>query len=350
MQQKTHSRKPFFSGHSTWRRITALMLILGMTAAICTVPAMAQVPAAQGSGAASLPSADAIGTKPILEKLGTQLGISGTYTSLWEDGDPLDVLIGRADWQVVRVICDGTVRSVRTLGETVYDVLEKLHITIGQDDLVSCSLDTRTYTGLTVRVTRVTYGSDEYQAALPAEDTVYYNSVMSPSQETVLQEGSDGVVRRAEKITYFDGREVSREVTKETVVTPAVNRVVIRGAEKASMPVASGKNTLTTSGGETLSYSKVIDGVATAYNCPGYVGHTASGTIAQVGKVAVDPRVIPLGTKLYIVSQDGQYVYGYCIAEDTGGLIKGNKVDLYFSTWDECIQFGYRPITIYVVR
>ena len=80
------------------------------------------------------------------------------------------------------------------------------------------------------------------------------------------------------------------------------------------------------------------------------MGHTASGTVAEVGKVAVDPKVIPLGSKLYIVSQDGQYVYGYCSAEDTGGLIKGNKVDLYFSTWDECIQFGYRPVTIYVVE
>ena len=52
---------------------------------------------------------------------------------------------------------------------------------------------------------------------------------------------------------------------------------------------------------------------------------------------------------MYIVSDDGQYVYGYCVAEDTGGLIKGNRVDLYFDTYDECINFGYRPVTIYVL-
>ena len=151
-------------------------------------------------------------------------------------------------------------------------------------------------------------------------------------------------------LTYEDGKEVSREALSETVVTPSKDRMVIRGEETAAMPQDAEGNAIITAGGEVLEYSRVIDGKATAYNCPGYVGHTASGTVAEVGKVAVDPSVIPLGSKLYVVSQDGQYVYGYCIAEDTGGLIKGNKVDLYFATWDECIQFGYRPVTIYVVE
>ena len=151
-------------------------------------------------------------------------------------------------------------------------------------------------------------------------------------------------------VTYENGVEVSRTVTDTNVTTEAKDRIVIRGAESAAMPTDAEGNAIVTAGGEVLEYSRVIDGKATAYNCPGYVGHTASGTVAEVGKVAVDPSVIPLGSKLYVVSQDGQYVYGYCIAEDTGGLIKGNKVDLYFSTWDECIQFGYRPVTIYVVE
>jgi 3D (Asp-Asp-Asp) domain-containing protein len=82
---------------------------------------------------------------------------------------------------------------------------------------------------------------------------------------------------------------------------------------------------------------------------PGY-GITASGTYAKVGTVAVDPRVIPLGTKMYIVSTDGSYVYGYCTAEDTGGGIKGNKVDLFYNTRNECMQFGRRSVRVYILN
>ena len=65
--------------------------------------------------------------------------------------------------------------------------------------------------------------------------------------------------------------------------------------------------------------------------------------------MAVDPKVIPLGTKMYIVSADGEYLYGYCVAEDTGGAIQGNIVDLFFNTYEECIQFGRRDVLIYIL-
>ena len=74
-----------------------------------------------------------------------------------------------------------------------------------------------------------------------------------------------------------------------------------------------------------------------------------SGTLARVGAIAVDPTVIPLGTKMYVVSNDGQYVYGYCVAEDIGGGIKGNKIDLYFDTYAECWDFGVRMCTVYIL-
>jgi 3D (Asp-Asp-Asp) domain-containing protein len=81
---------------------------------------------------------------------------------------------------------------------------------------------------------------------------------------------------------------------------------------------------------------------------PAY-GITATGTYAKLGTVAVDPRVIPLGTKMYIVSTDGSVVYGYCTAEDTGGAIKGNKVDLFYNTTAECMQFGRRSVYVYIL-
>ena len=89
----------------------------------------------------------------------------------------------------------------------------------------------------------------------------------------------------------------------------------------------------------------------TAYYCPNpeLWNITYTGTEVQVGTVAVDPNFIPLGTKMYIVSADGEYVYGYAIAEDTGGAIKGKIVDLFFNTYDECIEFGRRDVKIYIL-
>ena len=106
--------------------------------------------------------------------------------------------------------------------------------------------------------------------------------------------------------------------------------------------------------GTNLRYDEAVLFEATAYTCNSYEyvgnGITFTGTQARVGAIAVDPKVIPLGTKMYIASADGEYIYGYCVAEDTGGLIKGNLVDLYYDTHDECIQFGRRDIIIYFLN
>ena len=74
---------------------------------------------------------------------------------------------------------------------------------------------------------------------------------------------------------------------------------------------------------------------------------TYTGTAVRVGSVAVDPRYIPYGTRMFIVSDDGCYIYGLSVAEDCGGAIKRDRIDLYFPTYDECIQFGRRNCTIY---
>ena len=81
-----------------------------------------------------------------------------------------------------------------------------------------------------------------------------------------------------------------------------------------------------------------------------YYGITASGTKARPGVVAVDPRVIPLGTELYIQSLDGTNDYGFAVAEDTGGSIKGNKIDLFFTTESQCYSFGRRNVKVYVLE
>ncbi len=105
-------------------------------------------------------------------------------------------------------------------------------------------------------------------------------------------------------------------------------------------------NTITTEDGEMLTYTSTISVEATAYTGG---GTTATGTAARYGAIAVDPSVIPYGTKMYIVSDDGKWIYGVATAEDCGGAIKGHIVDLYFDDYNTCIQFGRRNCTIYIL-
>lgn len=99
--------------------------------------------------------------------------------------------------------------------------------------------------------------------------------------------------------------------------------------------------------GIPLNYSKKLTGRATAY-CMGHT--TATGTSVHEGVVAVDPRIIPYGSTMYIVADDGS-VYGYSSAEDTGGFIYWDNaplVDLYVNTTDIAYQWGNRAVTIYI--
>ena len=98
-----------------------------------------------------------------------------------------------------------------------------------------------------------------------------------------------------------------------------------------------------------FSYSKVITGSCTAYT--ELSGITATGTVPKVGTVAVNPNVIPYGTKLYICSADGSYVYGYAIAEDTGTAAMAGDivVDLYMESEADCEAFGRQELCVYIL-
>ena len=138
--------------------------------------------------------------------------------------------------------------------------------------------------------------------------------------------------------TYHDGKQVSCVQLASSTVKEPVTEIVERGTKQPSVATTSG----------SLSYSRVLTVEATAYSGG---GTTASGMAAQVGRIAVDPRIIPLGTKLYITSADGtSWVYGTAVAADTGGAIKGNRIDLYFNSEAECNRFGRRSAKVYILN
>jgi len=106
-------------------------------------------------------------------------------------------------------------------------------------------------------------------------------------------------------------------------------------------------------------FNNAMDMVATAYDLSyescgkypddPYYGITASGTKAQPGTVAVDPDVIPLGTKLYIASTDGSPDYGFATALDTGSAIKGYRIDLFMENNQDAMDYGRRQVKVYIL-
>ena len=179
------------------------------------------------------------------------------------------------------------------------------------------------------------------------------NPKMEQGTEKVVQEGSDGIRSSIYEVVWSNGQEIARQFVEELDST-AVDKIIEYGTAVPVKPVpaafpsndspiasvstnADGSGVLTLASGEKLSFSSVKNMTATAYTA-GHDGadyYTATGTTVRVGTVAVDKKVIPLGTKMYIVTNDG-IVYGTAVAEDTG--VRGSKVDLYFNTYQECIN------------
>ena len=317
----------------------------------------------------------------VLTEAGIELEEEDTYETGYADGMN-QITVRRM--QMVTVINRGAQSVIGTYGETAGSLLARMGITPGAGDTLSCSSETQTHDGMTIELVHTETRIEEEDTTVPYPVNYYEDPDLEPDAEIVLVAGQNGLTHVKSEVTYRNGKEVSRVIVQETVKTKPVTQLVIRGVDRtimeqpadpepaeqaapaASSGTASGSssssggsrydgsaemsgNVIMTSSGESYTYVDVMTCSATAYTCEGYVGHTYSGTLARVGAIAVDPTVIPLGTKMYVVSNDGQYVYGYCVAEDIGGGIKGNKIDLYFDTYAECWDFGVRMCTVYIL-
>lgn len=320
----------------------------------------------------------------VLDEAGLKLGKDDTYTTQ-EAGGGTEIIINRM--QMVTVNDGSQTLKIGTYGETVEALLNRLGITWNENTRITQPLDADTCDGMVIEIFHQAEEIISYTKTVDFETTYCYDASLAPGEIKVLVEGQPGQIRCEAKVTYENGKEVVREILSEDLITPPVDSVVACSIDRGNklqegsgrqftmlepLPVitAATENqssteassnaeaedgvpldggTITTASGEILTYTKSISMTATAYSCEGYTGITATGTTARVGAVAVDPSVIPLGTRLYIITEDGMYNYGVCVAEDTGGLIQGNRVDLYFDTENECDVFGVRNCTVYVL-
>ncbi len=254
--------------------------------------------------------------------------------------------------------------QITTTPKTLKEIIDTEGIILGEHDIVNPSLDTVVTKGTKVNITRVSVGDVIETEVIPYGKTTVPNSEMERGQSKVVTEGVDGSKELVYRVTVSNGEETDRTFVGERVITEPIDEVTEYGT-KTIQPVD--RSTTTDRTTKPASAPPASQGVpsgvvedsasafagATYYDCKAtsYIinGKTASGLHTQRGIIAVDPKVIPLGTRVYVQSLDGKPDYGYAIAADTGGAIKGNKIDLWVPTYEEACYNGVRQMRVYIL-
>ena len=275
------------------------------------------------------------------------------YVGSGANGYELSLKAGRP----VRVQYGNTILGTTAQGETVSELLARFDIVPGPLDGVLVDIGES-------RIT-LTVGSDlTYYEAKTRAQSYETQRVATPDllqgREEVVQAGKTGISTDIYEVVWSNGHEISRQWV-EQVESTAVTEIIRYGTSVTSVDPSDklvkvstgsdGSGVLTFASGATMKFSQARAMKCTAYTAghDGVGTRTATGTAVHRGTVAVDKRYIPLGTRMFIVTEKGSYVYGMAKAEDTG-MRGDNKLDLYMDTYAECISFGRRNCKVYILN
>jgi 3D (Asp-Asp-Asp) domain-containing protein len=258
-------------------------------------------------------------------------------------GEPISeglvVTIDRAT--PVTVHSDGRVLRARTHHDTVEEVLSELGLVLAGQDYTSPTLESPVRPDLAINVVRVTDRFVFADEPIPFEVLWQADPGLEIDNHHLMQEGSPGVLQRRIRVHYEDGQEVARHVEDEYVAVPPKNKilgfgtkVVVRTLDTPEGPVEYWRTFRMLA----TSYSASTAGVSPSNR---WYGRTRLGMPAGFGIIAVDPRWIPLRSNLYVPG------YGTGYAGDTGGKIKGKRIDLCYD--DDSLVLWYKWVDVYVL-
>jgi uncharacterized protein YabE (DUF348 family) len=229
--------------------------------------------------------------------------------------------------------------SVWTTSTTVADLLKHQEIKLQKLDRVNPDLQKTITEDSKVKVTRVEKVTDVVEEPIDYGVVTKRDSSMIAGNERVVEPGEKGLVKKHYEVILENGKEVSRELIETEKVKESKDQVVAMGTKQVDAEVSRG--------GEA---AKTVYMKATAYTayCNGCSGTTRTGINLrenpELKVVAVDPNVIPLGTKVWVEG------YGYAIAADTGGAIKGNRIDLFIPDKQKVHQYGVQTVQVKILK
>ncbi|KGE19959.1 3D domain-containing protein [Paenibacillus wynnii] len=275
-----------------------------------------------------------------------------------QDGDR--VVITRA--KQLNLTADGETKTLYTTESTIGHAINKLGIELKGSDKIFPSLDTTVAANMEIKIVRINKQTVERTESLPFRIIKTADPSLPKGTVRVAQAGKPGImIQHIEKV-YQDGELASMRMIGKEVQLVTKDKVIAIGTKAIPKPVVAVKTITTTSkstkvsasstnvaskAGVDFDYKKVIKNVSmTAYSSeePGIGTRTASGTRVTEGRtIAVDPDIIPMGWWVYIEG------LGFRRAEDTGGAINGNKIDVYYDSLSNARNFGRKSRTVYVI-
>ncbi|RLQ82882.1 DUF348 domain-containing protein [Planomicrobium sp. Y74] len=327
--------------------------------------------------------------------------VDGKPTSAWTTSTTVEDILAKADVEITEhdkvtpalneevdantaisvekayevTILDGLEeKKVWSTSTTVADFLKQHKITLSDLDRVEKDMDELILPGSEVKVVRVEKVTDVVEDSVKFAKETKKDSSLLKGSEKVVQKGEEGLVEKTYEVVMENGKEVKRELKGEKVIKEAKKQVVAVGTKTvvasvsrgtdtkaaapapkkaaASQPAATSTKTTKTAApaqSSEPSSSREFYVSATAYtaSCTGCSGITATGinllANPHLKVIAVDPSVIPLGSKVWVEG------YGHAIAGDTGGAIKGNKIDIFMPDRSAALAFGRKQVKIKIL-
>ena len=261
------------------------------------------------------------------------------------------------------VVEDGTEKGEKlwTTSTTVADFLTQNDIILGELDRIEPGLKENLTGEETIKIFRVEKVTDVVEETVDYAIVTKKDANLEKGTEKVVQEGKEGLLEKTFEVTKENGKEIDRKQISENKVRDAQDKIVAVGTKEIVKQASRGQSntnattnqqasTPATSSGDAPSGGKEMYMEATAYTayCNGCSGLTATGidlrSNPNLKVIAVDPSVIPLGSKVWVEG------YGTAIAGDTGGAIKGNRIDLFVSSKEQAYRFGRKQVKIRIMN
>jgi 3D (Asp-Asp-Asp) domain-containing protein len=254
----------------------------------------------------------------------------------------------------VDVTADGNTVTIGTLGATVGEILQRAGITMGDDDIINMPLEAIVKKGDEIIVKRVIYREKTYVEIIPYDTEIRYSNLVAIG-ETSTKKGVNGELASVRFEKVVDGIIVNSEILDEQRTKNPRTKIVTKGSALKTPYSQRDFDEIELKNGLPTNYLEKISGKSTAYTA-GPRARTASGIPLEIGTIAVDPKVIPYGSLVYIVTSCGSRVYGAAVAADTGGFVSngsGTIVDVYMGLtsehYNKAIQWGARNVDIYII-
>ncbi|MFD4820283.1 ubiquitin-like domain-containing protein [Peribacillus butanolivorans] len=244
----------------------------------------------------------------------------------------------------LKLVVGGNEKQVWSTSTTVADFLKQQGVKLNDLDRVEPGLVEKVEAKNTVNVIRIEKVTDVVEEPVDFAVITKKDDSLLKGKENIVKEGKDGLISKKYEVIKENGKEVKRKLLSEKVVNKKQDKVITVGTKTTVAQASRGASNVNSTSGKEIYVS------STAYtaSCKGCSGVTSTGVDLKSNPdakiIAVDPSVIPMGSKVYVEG------YGYAVAADKGGAIKGNRIDVFFSSKNDAYRWGVKKVKIRVLN